>query len=448
MILMRRISACARWVGAVAVSAALVAMTPVVGAVRAQRVVLVSTVDQLYEAVNNPANQGAVIELVPGEYVLTPLDQTENPRPNLGSLVLPAGSILRGQNEYTDIDGDGIWDPPDPSNPAIYANPATETIINAVQLTGLTSVMDVISIGLDNQVEGLTVRNNTWAGALIGVTIKPSTGGLRGAVRNCIVEGGQRGIRTTHTKGFSGLHSSAVFEGNISRHHSGTFGFGFQVQNDQVADATWDVILRNNRSYGNKAGLFIVAVSSSNAEESVLSANNIYERNTIGVALHAGRDAAGAGRFDGSIGSQLRFDSVGDAIWNNNGNQGPDRGGVDARAGFRTSASATPSSKNHLRLQLIGTRFVRGTGLENLAGTTRRDLTLYGALGRNAVFPGSGNLATLLIRNSTSDGAPGAFLVVDSDPPAPNQAIVIGSDQAIESANTGIALDPPGDVPP
>lgn len=443
------------WRRTMFVSAFLIALTALMlpAPAPARGVVAVSTVEDLYAAVNNPANEGAVIDVAPGTYVLTPTDLSGNPRPNLGSLVLPSGAVLRGHNEYVDFDGDGIWDPRDPGQPEVYADPVTETILDASNLAGLTGQMNVISLGLNNQVDRLTVRNNLKAGALIGVTIKPSTGGLQGVVSNCIAQGGQRGIRATHDGGaFSRLTSRAVFEGNISRHNSRGVGFGIQIQNASVTNATWQVSVRNNRSYGNKNfGLFVVAVSSNNAQESVISMNNVYEQNSAGVVLHAGRDAASQGGFlEGSNGNQLRLVSVGDAIWNNNANLSPvPRGGVDARAGFRTSASASTSSDNSLRLQLIGTRFVQGSGHENRAGTSRRDLTLYGAFGMGGAFPGSGNVAELLIRNSISDGAPRAFLVIDSDPPAPNEAKIIGSDQAIESANTGIVLDPlEDDTPP
>lgn len=418
----------------------IVWMTPA----HAQNVVSVSTIEDLYAAVNNPANEGIIIDLAPGTYVLTPTDSSGNPRPNLGSLILPPGAVLRGHNEYVDLDGDGVWDLPDPSHPEIYADPATETIIDAFSLTGLTGAMNVITLGPANGVERLTVRNNAAAGPLIGVTLKPSAGGLLGVVRDCIVEGGQRGLRAQHRdSSFSGLDSGAVFERNISRHHVGIFSFGIQVQNGSVSNATWTVQLRHNRVYGNRFGLFVVAASSTNAEESILSENNIYEKNAVGVVLHGGRDSTATGSPSGSNDGRLRFDSVGDAIWNNSGNSGPlgTGGGVDARGAFRTGPLAGTSSDNHLRLQFIGARFVQGSGTENRAGTARRDMTVFGALGTGGNFPGSGNVVQLLIRQSLSDGSPDSFLLTDSDPTAPNEIEVIGSEQAVASTNVGITLE-------
>ena|SRR5712692_7211774 len=100
---------------------------------------------------------------------------------------------------------------------------------------------------------------------------------------------------------------------------------------------------------------------------------------------------------EGSNGGRLRFDSVGDAIWNNSGNPGPPGtgGGVDVRAAWRTSPLAGTSSDNHIRLQFIGARFIQGSGTENRAGTARRDLTVFGALGTGGNFPGSSNVVEL-----------------------------------------------------
>lgn len=404
----------------------------------------ISTPEDLYATVNNPANEGVIIDLAPGTYFLTPLDANGVPRPNLGSLILQPGMVLRGHNQYKDTDLDGVWDPLDPNQPEIYADPATETIIDAGGLTGLTGHMNVITLGSANSVERLTVRNNTAAGALIGVNLKPSVGGLQGFVSDCIVESGRRGLRASHfDSSFAGLDSSAVFERNISRHHSGGFNLGIEVQNTSVSNATWNVQLRNNRAYGNRIGAFVEILSSANAQASVLSWNNIYEKNAVGVALQGGRDSVILGFPEGSNGCGLRFDSAGDAIWNNSGNPGPlgTGGGVDARAAWRTSPLAGTSSDNHIRLQFIGARFTQGSGTENRAGTARRDMTLFGALGTGGNFPGSSNVVQLLIRQSLSDGSPHCFLLTDSDPTAPNEVDVIGSEQAIASTNVGITLE-------
>ena len=109
-------------------------------------------------------------------------------------MVLQAGMDLVGQNSYVDLDGDGVWDPRDPSTPGAFADPATETIIDAAQLTTTTVIgEEVILIGHKNRVQRLTVRNYAGTG-LISTNIEPAQGGLQAEVVDCIVENSQRGV--------------------------------------------------------------------------------------------------------------------------------------------------------------------------------------------------------------------------------------------------------------
>src|SRR5215471_2972031 len=122
-------------------------------------IVHVSTVDQLYAAVNEPANADALVVLAPGIYNLN------STAPNGGTLVLQPHMGLAGYNEYQDVDGDGVWDevdwPAEDRFPVTraFARPKTETIIDGTRLTINASV---IRVGLldgqqeaDNSVSGL-----------------------------------------------------------------------------------------------------------------------------------------------------------------------------------------------------------------------------------------------------------------------------------------------------
>src|SRR5258706_7375266 len=203
-----------------------------------QPAIHVNDVEELYLAVNNPANSGAVVVLASGIYTLTTKDVAGQLRPHGGRLVLQSGMALAGQNEYVDSDGDGIWDPrddsqdgipdTDPARGLIFADPRTETIINAVNLSG---GQGALRIGLDNVVEKLTVRNTGNVGAAIDVNLAPAIGGMRAQIRDCLLEDGKRGIRMQHSQ-LTGVDSSAVLERNISRRHNGPLiGFGAQIQN-------------------------------------------------------------------------------------------------------------------------------------------------------------------------------------------------------------------------
>lgn len=169
-------------------------------AVAQRQVVLnVSNVEALYAAVNNPSNAGAIVVLASGTYTLTVNDANNQPRPNGGRLVLQSGMAIIGQNSYVDFDNDGIWDPRDDNNDGIsdtdpvrgliFADPASETIINA---NNLSVGPGAIRVGLDNSVEKLTVRNTNKINAGIDVNVLPDSGGMRAEIRDCIVEDGQR----------------------------------------------------------------------------------------------------------------------------------------------------------------------------------------------------------------------------------------------------------------
>src|SRR5215468_10588703 len=159
------------------VSSLLAALALTVSAVAQEQLVInVSNLEGLYAAVNNPANAGAVVVLASGTYTLTAKDANNQSRPNGGRLVLQSGMALVGQNRYVDFDGDGVWDQRDDNNDGvpdtdpvrgfIFAEPVSETIIDAINLSVGPGA---VRVGLDNRVEKLTVRNTKMINAGIDV---------------------------------------------------------------------------------------------------------------------------------------------------------------------------------------------------------------------------------------------------------------------------------------
>ena len=340
-----------------------------------------------------------------------------------------------------DLDGDGVWDPRNPSTPAVFADPATETIIDGSNIAPpsiIVGVDAVILIGHDNRVERLTVRNYAGLG-LIAATLEPTKGGLQAEVVDCIVENSPRGVSFGNLGAtLSGLNSRFTFERNIVRQHSvaGAIILNFAL----ATDARVNALVRYNRFYNNNVGLFVLSgAAADNGEAEVVSEGNIAEQNRLGLALFGGQDDLPFGLPQGNNSGQLRFTSVGDAIWNNVGS-----GGVVAIGGFRRNSSAGTSSNNDVRLQFLGIRFVKGEGPENRSGASRRDLRIFGGLGGGGVVPGSGNTVEILVRHATSDGADGAFFVKAADclPGAPNTVTVIGSPMDFAHANDGVDSPP------
>jgi hypothetical protein len=373
----------------------------------------VSNIEELYAAVNNPSYAGAVVLLAPGIYTLSTTDPHNQNRPNGGSLVLQPGMGLVGQNRYVDFDGDGIWDPrddnrdgvpdTDPVRGLIYADPASETIIDAFNLPS----GNAIKVGLDNRVKKLTVRNTNNLTSAIDVSLVPASGGMRVEIRDCLLEDGQRGIRLAHPmRGGSNLDSSAVLERNISRRHLGFYGFGVQIIHvGPTTNSSWDVVMRNNLLDANRFGLFVVGENIGNVRSQVLSMRNVYRENELGLRIDVGRD--------GANGNYTQFTSIDDRILDNihpSSEDSPAGGGVWAHAGLNTDATAPQSSNNVLDLQFLGT--IWGG---NFNGPHRQDLQVYGARSV-AGLPGTNDTARVLIRHATSDGAAGAFQFIDSQP--------------------------------
>src|SRR5262245_47032154 len=163
------------------VSSLIAVLALTASAVAQDRPVLnVSNVEELYAAVNNPANAGAIVVLASGTYTLTVKDANNQSRPNRGTLILQSGMALVGQNRYVDSNGEGVWDPRDDDNDGVpdtdpvrgfvFADPASETIINAVNLPGGGAA---IRVGLDNRTEKLTVRNTNSLLAAIDAILVP-----------------------------------------------------------------------------------------------------------------------------------------------------------------------------------------------------------------------------------------------------------------------------------
>src|SRR4030095_1919583 len=95
------------------VTAALAAMALPKGSV-----IEVSNVEQLYDAVNEPANAGATIVLAPGLYVLTKVKPGVGTRPNNGRLELQTDMSIFGVTGHPE---DVVIDSSDPVNGPSFA---------------------------------------------------------------------------------------------------------------------------------------------------------------------------------------------------------------------------------------------------------------------------------------------------------------------------------------
>jgi hypothetical protein len=401
---------------------------------------------QLQDAVNNPANAGTRIRLARGHYVLDPA------KPNGGRLFLYPGTEIVGENAYVDCDHDGVWDSlthclGSGFTPDRFTLADSETLIDGTGITGAaTGNPAVMRIGDDNVVSRVTVlapRRSVVAGS-IDINLPSASGRLGAIVTDSIVRGGQRGIRGNNgVPARSGITLSAVISRNIVHDNQpvpgGTFSFGIQIQNNAATGSSWQVVLLNNRVYGNRFGYFIVANGSQGAAIDILSLGNLVRDNELGMFIGAGFAPAGAPAGDSSSNGNVRFTSSGDRIEENVtpvGNLASfmnTGGGIVAFAAGRDSAVAGICSRNNIRLQFLNTTFRGNKRVDNL-----RHMTLYGSLSSAVAGPDTGtdNVLTLLMLATDSDVPAAAYVLDASDPDDPtgtNRARVLASDVHFEN---------------
>ena len=382
-----------------------------------------SEVDRLYEEI---LVEGTDVYLEKGTYKITQL------------LPLAANVRLIGVNTYIDADGDGVWDPR-PQTAAAFADPLNETIIDC---DGLPQGATAIMCASGNEVRGLTVRSLTALPGprphLIGATSDGSAvrgGGLNYAVRDVICDGGQLGISNAHNGSvFADFDSTVEIERCVTRNARGG---GIFFANAFASGARWNGLVRHNRSYANNLGLALnsAGLESDHGEVAVVSSGNIFEGNVFaGVLIQGAWSPGGTGNPSEN---RTHWSSHGDAFWNNN-SPAFFGGGI-----FVTGAS--PGTNNHVRLNVIGGRFVKRDaqgnpdGPQNQFQGARRDVWLVGGTGPLA----SGNRVVALARDSSSDGADGAFMAT-SGVNVSNEVTVIGSDVAFTHANDDVDLPPGG----
>jgi hypothetical protein len=284
---------------------------------------------------------GATIELAPGTYVLNLAGGQNQGRLVFGPLTAKA---IKGQNEYLDIDGDGVPDPLDlnmdgepdldPAGKKIFAHPATETIIDGSGLM-LTPTNNFAFIelraepntsGTSQSVSNITLRgNNRPRGAIIVQGIANST--LDANITGCIVQDSPRGIlidgRGENPAG-QNAQLNVMVEGNVIR-NSGVnnlpgvvFGWGVQVQH-VTTGLNFSVNFSHNRFYGNIRNLFLASLATEDNMTSVVSQSNIYEEaltHGISVLLRDNQNPLGSHR------NRINLISTDDAIINNEGQGG------------------------------------------------------------------------------------------------------------------------------
>ena len=420
----------------------LVLSAPQLFASEGGRVINVTTVAQLYRAVNNDANVGATIHLAPGTYVLSATSPEGKPRRHNGFLHLLPGMSLVGSEERVDSNHDGVPDPVSPTTPDDFAVPGTETNIDGSAL--------IVTPELRKDCDGegyelgyamiLISRNNTisslrlfGADGAIGPNVD-SVGNHSAQVVNTVIEGFTFGMFFTNN-GCKARHAHSVliFSNNVVRN---VFNFGLAMVNlltgskaneptngpEIKATVSYNLFYNNGTAltprggaYGTDGGLTTLEMT-----------GNVFRNNgtnIFGIGCGGGRPVSHS-----AVGNRLhvtsRFDTFGE----------PSTFPSVLLVALR---NVEPAEPQHCRLEaeFLHSNFVRDIP----ASRDTPEISIIGGEGG-----GSDNHAKVLIRYATvktSAGAPtfGKLLIQDETASGsePNTARLRGSRQDFLEKNQG-----------
>lgn len=376
--------------------------------VRAQ-IVGVANVEDLYSAVNNPANTGATLVLSPGTYVLSVNDPNGVPRPKGGRLELQYDMSLRG------LDGDRSAVVID-----AFALPASSFPQNANGVP--TGPNAAIRLGLGrNVLEWLTVRDAQAAQANIDTGLQPLDARPT-AVRIAHVAstGSTRGLNVIN---FGPQTSGQTIEADIVDCHffDNTFNLseGVRLGNFQGAvGSTVNARMSGNLSWGQKQGRLIVNNRAHDSTVNVISTGNLFFDNGGGTIVLGGLSSNNT-RADGNT---IILDARGDRFVGNTAESEFDHGGLIV-VGSESISAAGGASNNTVHVILRG---VKATG---------NDVADLAAIGARWLFESVAglsvnNLVTIEIRGDGSGPKPdpAVELFADTVPTGPaygNQVTVV-----------------------
>ena len=324
-------------------------LTPVATA----QTIAVHDVEELYAAVNNPANAGAALLLSPGTYLLSVNDPGEVPRPNGGRIEVQPDMSIRG------VEGD---------RSAVVIN-ASNLPASSFPNGGTIGPNAAVRIGLGyNSLEWLTVRDATFAQANIDTGLQPLDPGPA-VVRIAHV------ASTGSTRGLNVLNFGAATSGQTIRGEIVDCYFfdniwnvseGVRIGNFQGAhNSTVDLIMSENLSWGQKQGRLLVNNRAVDSTVRVVSSGNRFYDNGAGTIVLGGL-SSNETRADGN---RIDFEAHGDQFFNNQRVVEFDQGGLVVLGSENISVTGG-ASHNVVHVSLWGPR---------IAGNGTADLTAIGA---------------------------------------------------------------------
>jgi hypothetical protein len=334
----------------------------------------VTTVDELYAAVNDPANAGTAILLSPGTYVLSGTDGGGGARPNGGRLELQQDMSLYG------VTGDR-------SAVVIDASALPASAFNVS--FGRTAP---VRIGRgSNSIEWLTIVGNAAAAGSIATELTgTATTDVR--VAHVLAGGSSRGVDIRNVgAAMIGRRINAEIIDNEFVGPSEVVGMteGIRVANFVGADRGIVVAnLSGNSAHGFQIGLIIANNRTSNATLDVRSSGDRFFGNALGALMAGGLSQAMSGVANFNV---TTFQGHGTQFVDNTATISEiDRGGMQLVGGLST-VKANATSSNILIVDLWGSKVTGNEPIDfeafgawkmsapDIAGTNNRTtITLHG----------------------------------------------------------------------
>ncbi|HEX2456187.1 MAG TPA: hypothetical protein VHI99_20975 [Vicinamibacterales bacterium] len=334
-------------------------------------VIEVSNVEQLYDAVNEPANAGATIVLAPGRYVLTRVKPGVGTRPNNGRLELQTDMSISG---VTGHPGDVVIDSSDPVNGPSFALEGGLGNGGTIRIgRGRNSVEWLTVVGGSNSAAGVQT-DLVGAPAVLRVAHVVSRGSVRGIdVRNLGPAGAGRTIVID-------LDDNEVFENTAMN------GQGLRFVNSNADGASIVATLHNNRSHDNNQGFLASNERSNHASITIDSHDDRFEDDMIGGVIFGGLTTA-AGTASGNT---VTFTMHAGSIDGSHGSVPTQNltAGLNVIGGAFTPPLGTANSaaSNAVRVSIWGTKFDDNAAL---------DVEAWGAKSLTPDLAGTENVVTV-----------------------------------------------------
>ena len=299
----------------------------------------ISNVEQLYSAVNDPANVGVTLRLAAGTYMLSTIDSKGAARPKGGRIELQMNMSIvgvAGDKGAVIINASGL---PTSSFPQTVNGVATGP--NAAIRMGLGF----------NALEWLTVRDavNGQANIDTGLqSLDPGATYIR--VEHVASSGSTRGLNILN---FGPQTSGQTIDAEVIDsdffENPYTLSEGIRVGNFLGANgSTVNVWMSGNRAWGQKQGRIIVNNRTNSSTVNVISTDNRFYDNGAGTNIFGGLSSNGI-RADGNT---IHFDALADETTDNTGETEFDYGGIIIMGAENDSASGGGGSNNTVKVRL------------------------------------------------------------------------------------------------